>query len=144
MATQKIYEAFEAFHQKMGDTKEYFDLILGVMAFGIAIAQRDGKKISEDKKQELEELLFGISSSNLPQHIKVKIEQLYEKEISLEEALGFLHNIDPKNRKLIEDVYIIMTDYCGKDFTEKQKSFIEDYKTKQVGIPYRGETPKDS
>lgn len=137
---QKLNEKFGAFHQKLGDTQEYFDFILGVMAFGVAIARVDKQGIDEDERQALEEFLLGAAAKNLPRYTKDAMRKIYEDEkMNFESALGFLYKIDQKGRKLIEETLYVVA-YSNQTLTQAQREFIENYRIEESKIPY----PKES
>ena len=71
----KLASAFEDVEKRLNETSDYFDLIIAMEAVGIACAACDGE-ISPEERTEIDEFIAGVSSSELPSHIKNKIQDI--------------------------------------------------------------------
>ena len=135
---QELESSLSRFHEKLQGTKEYFDFILGLMAFGVAIARVDDGHIDDYEKRELEEFLCGVTFQQLPSHIQDEMQKIYEdKTINLEKALGFLPKINNEGRKIIENTLYVVAE-ANDDFHQNQERFIRDYWIAQEKIPFQG------
>lgn len=111
------------------DTAEYFNCLCGIMAFGVAIARVDDGKIDEYERRELEEFLCGTTAKLLPQHVREKMEEIYnDKSLTFDKAQGFLPAINQESREIIKKALYTIA-YSNSSFHENQRKFIENYDT---------------
>lgn len=126
---EQLEKNLQNFHNKVAGTKEYFDFLYGVMAFGVAIARVDDGRIDEYEKKELEEFLCGTAAAQLPQHVREKMEEIYnDKSLTFEKARGFLPAIKQEGREIIKEALYTIA-YSNSNFHENQRKFIENYDT---------------
>lgn len=124
---EQLEKNLQNFHNKVKDTKEYFDFLYGVMAFGVAIARVDDGKIDEYERRELEEFLCGTAAAQLPQHVREKMTEIYnDKSLTFDKALGFLPTIKQEGREIIREALYTIA-YSNSNFHKNQRKFIEEY-----------------
>lgn len=134
---QKFEENFKKALEQFHGDKEYFNFIIGATAIGIAIAYADGE-MSEEEKQEIEEFIGGIASSNYPVHIKQIINDLYESKPSLLTAMAYMEKIDPKHYNNIRDLLVLIMLADGFEH-DKEIAFIAAYDANVTMISYKPE-----
>lgn len=124
---EQLEKKLQNFHSKAKDTKEYFDFVCGLMAFGTAIARVDDGEIDEYEKRELEEILCGRGAKQLPQHVREKMEEIYnDKSLTFDKALGFLPAINQEGREIIKEALYTIA-YSNSNFHENQRKLIKNY-----------------
>lgn len=66
---------------------DYFNAKFAMVAVAVACTNCDGK-ISIDKRDEIEQFVNGLSSISLPNHVKERIQRLYEKPLNIRESFA--------------------------------------------------------
>jgi uncharacterized membrane protein YebE (DUF533 family) len=70
---------------KLRENEDYFNSIYAMVAVAVACANCEGK-ISIEERDEIEQFINGLSSIRHPDHVKEKIQSLYEKPLNIREA----------------------------------------------------------
>jgi uncharacterized membrane protein YebE (DUF533 family) len=97
------------------ENEDYFNAIYAMVAVGVACASCEGK-ISSVERDEIEQFINGLSSTKLPDHVKEKIQSLYEKPLNIREAFEIAKNSNLE-WSLFDDIInlVIHTDKRNKD-----------------------------
>lgn len=136
--SEKIEEYLKkAIFQFQGD-KEYFNFIIASTAFGMAIANADGK-ISDEELIEINEFIGGVASSNYPEHIVSIITQLRNSPPSFNEAMKYLEKVNVSNYQSIRSLIEVVIESDGI-IHEKEKAFLCAYDREIKRIEYKPES----
>jgi hypothetical protein len=131
---QDLKRAIEQF----GSDTEYFNFIIGMSAMGIAMANADGE-IAPEEKQELEEFIGGVASSNYPAHVKESIKNLYENKPNFNTAMTYLKKINPSNYGTIRDMLELVMWADGIE-DPRETAFLSAFDSSISMIEYKPET----
>ncbi len=118
----KFEEAFEEAIARFKGDKEYFNYIIASTAIGISMANADGE-IDKSEKEELDEFIGGVASSNYPEHIKEIIQDLYDNPRNFNTALKYLEKVDPSNYESIRDMLELVMEADGY-IHDKERAFL--------------------
>lgn len=109
----KITSAFEAAQQRISETSDYFDLIIAMEAVGLACAACDGH-IAPEERQEIDEFIAGVTSSDLPSHVKEKIENFASNPPNITTAFELAKKVGKGSYDLFDEIIEIVMHADGK------------------------------
>jgi hypothetical protein len=137
LKADEFEEGFKkAIKQFQGD-KEYFNYIIGMTAFGVSMANADGK-ISKEEIDEMQTFIGGVVNSSYPSHIKDSIMGIVTTKPNFNTAILFLEKINPSHyqnvRNLIELVALADGIKC-----EKEDAFLKAFDSQITKIEYKPE-----
>lgn len=133
----KFKKAFEEAIARFQGDKEYFNYIIASTAIGISMANADGE-IDKSEREELDEFIGGVASSNYPEHIKEIIQDLYDKPRNFNTALKYLEKVDSSNYESIRDILEVVMEADG-DIHDKERAFLKAFDSAIKKLIYSGE-----
>ncbi|MXW65215.1 MAG: hypothetical protein F4Z69_10395, partial [Bacteroidetes bacterium SB0668_bin_1] len=111
LKTKKRAEHFVTVAKRFEEHKKYEEFLIAAMAVGISIANADGD-IAEEERVELEEYLMGpILQSACPKTIKNRMQKLYKKPPTFNEAMKYVEKIRKESYfdpDVIDDIIILI------------------------------------
>ncbi len=115
---KKLDSALEVACGKLSDDKSYFQLLISLVAIGMATANADGE-VSREELEELEEFTAGIAHSHLPEHVKKTIVELKKNPPTFNTAMEHVNklgnNIDLKLFESVIEVISSSDGYVSKE-----------------------------
>lgn len=109
----KLATAFEDVEKRLNETSDYFDLIIAMEAVGIACAACDGE-ISPEERQEIDEFIAGVSSSELPSHVKDKIQEIAMNPPSVTTAFELSKRVGLDSYGLFDEIIEVVMHADGR------------------------------
>ncbi len=99
----KLAQALEEYEQKISDQKQYFDLLISLVAVGFATANCDGE-ICEQERADINEFISGLAASGLPEDVKSTIFALGDNPPSIAQAYSLASNLPDYPKDLFNEV----------------------------------------
>lgn len=110
--TAQLAAAFEHAEQQIAETSVYFDLLIAVAAVGLSCAACDGE-IASEESQEIDDFIRSVDSSELPLHIKEKIEGIAKNPPDINTAFALTQKIGLDSYQLFTYVIEVVTQADG-------------------------------
>ena len=123
----KLATAFEDAKTHLGETENYFNLLIAMEAVGLACANCDGE-ISVEERQEIDEFIAGVSSSELPSHVKQKIEGMAQNPPSINTAFVLAQKVGLNSFELYDEIIEVVM-YADGRVHENEKAFQQAWNT---------------
>ncbi|WP_318452984.1 tellurite resistance TerB family protein [Photobacterium leiognathi] len=123
----KLTTAFEDAKNRLDETKNYFDLLIAMEAVGLACANCDGE-ISSEERQEIDEFIAGVSSSELPSHVKRKIEDMANNPPNVNTAFALAQKVGLNSFELYNEIIEVVMHADGR-VHENEKAFQQAWNT---------------
>jgi tellurite resistance protein len=106
--------------QRLNDDKLYFQLLIALVAVGMASANADGK-VSEEELRELDEFVAGVAHSKLPPHVKGMIAKLTANPPTFNTAISYVRKLgNDVDLKLFESVIQVISASDGYTSREEE------------------------
>lgn len=129
---RKLTAAFEEAKNKLDGDKTYFQLIISLFAMGLATANADGE-ISQEEHEDLDQFVYGIIGSALPNHIQQQIQMLRQVPPTLNEAIEYIKKIDSPDIELFRSVITLISESDGK-VTSDERVFLKAFDQRIIEI----------
>lgn len=133
----KFEEGFKNAIKKFQGDKEYFNYIIGMTAFGVSMANADGK-ISKEEIEEMKNFIGGVANSNYPSHIKETILKIVNEKPNFNTAMTYLEKINPSNYQNIRNL-IELVAFADGIKCEKEEVFLKAFDIAINTIEYKPE-----
>ncbi len=138
LKAEKFEKEFKAAIERFQGDKEYFNYIIASTAIGISMANADGV-VDERERDELEEFIGGVASSNYPEHIKEVIQDLYDNPVNFNTALKYLEKVNPSNYEGISDMLELVMEADG-NIHDKEVAFLAAFDSSIKMVEYNVES----
>ncbi|PSV27527.1 MULTISPECIES: hypothetical protein [unclassified Photobacterium] len=123
----KLTAAFEDAKNRLDETENYFNLLIAMEAVGLACANCDGE-ISLEERQEIDEFIAGVSSSELPSHVKRKIEDMAKNPPNVNTAFALAQKVGLNSFELYNEIIEVVMHADGR-VHENEKAFEQAWNT---------------
>ena len=100
---EKMVKALKKSEKKAGAMDEYFDLVIALVAMGMATASCDGK-VDPAEVDEIEEFVAGIVLGRAPANVKRKIKSLKNSPPNLKTAMSLARKLESPDWSMFESV----------------------------------------
>lgn len=118
----KLSRAIEA----LKDAESHFDAIVAMEAVAVACANCDGEICAKEKEQ-IELFIAGVSRSSLPDRIKNRTRELYEKPLNISEAFILADKTGIEMQIFDEIVNLVIE--ADDIFHEQEQVFLQAWRT---------------
>ncbi len=118
---EKLASAFEDAEKRLEETDDYFNLLIAMEAVGLACAACDGE-IAPEERLEIDEFIAGITSSELPSHVKDKIEDIAKNPPSVTTAFELAKRVGLDSYELFDEIIEVVMHADGR-IHQDEKSF---------------------
>ena len=118
---EKLKMAFN----KLKQNEDYFNAIYAMEAVAVACAYCDGYILVEERDQ-IEQFITGLSSSKLPDHVKEKVQSLYEKPLNIREAFELAHKANLEMSIFDDIINLVM--HADGIIHENEDAFVQAWK----------------
>jgi len=121
IATEKYEQMMKALVGRFSGYRDFEMKLVGLFAVGMAVANCDGV-IGDEEKADLDQLVSGIASSSLPQHVKDGIVSLRNNPPTFEQAMAKAK----ENGCATEDIEAVINVIAHSDqvITPEEEAFI--------------------
>lgn len=116
-----LASAFEEAEKRLDETSDYFNLLIAMEAVGLACAACDGE-ISPEERQEIDEFIAGVSSSELPSYVKEKIEDIANNPPSVTTAFELAKRVGLDSYELFDEIIEVVIHADGR-IHQDEKAF---------------------
>lgn len=118
---EKLASAFEEAESRISETEDYFNLLIAIEAVGLACAACDGE-IAPEERQDIDEFIAGVASSELPSHIKSKIEEMAVNPPNIKTAFELSKKVGLDSYALFDEIIEVVMHADGR-IHEQEKAF---------------------
>lgn len=117
----KLASAFEDAKKRLDETDDYFNLLIAMEAVGLACAACDGE-VAPEERQEIDEFIAGVASSELPSHVKEKIEDIANNPPSVTTAFELAKRVGLDSYELFDEIIEVVMHADGR-IHQDEKAF---------------------
>lgn len=115
----KLASAFEDAEKRLDETGDYFSLLIAMEAVGLACAACDGE-IAPEERQEIDEFIAGVASSELPSHVKEKIEDIANNPPSVTTAFELAKRVGLDSYELFDEIIEVVMHADGRIYQDEK------------------------
>ncbi len=119
---EKLEAAFKDAENRLSESEDYFKLLIAMETVGLACAACDGE-IAPEERQEIDEFIAGISSSELPSNVKREIEAIANNPPNITTAFQLASSVGLDSFDLFNEIIEVVMHADGY-VHENEKDFV--------------------